>query len=125
MALTILSMPTPLSCLPFYFLKALERRQRIILDMALDDELLPEQRWPHKSARGRVRPAPVPAYDKPDFKVNLLDAACSFFCFFFPVHLMHHLSVDVATQSQARVGDQAGACACLSQARLQKMNTIV
>lgn len=49
--------------------QALERRQRIILDMALDDELLPEQRWPHKSARGRVRPTPPPPFEKPDFKV--------------------------------------------------------
>lgn len=51
--------------------QALERRQRIILDKALDDELLPEQRWPHKSARGRVRPAPPPSFtEKPDFKVG-------------------------------------------------------
>jgi hypothetical protein len=40
--------------------------------MALDDELLPEQRWPHKSARGRVRPAPPPAFtEKPGFKVRM------------------------------------------------------
>eukprot|EP00967_Tisochrysis_lutea_P029459 scaffold34463_cov20-Tisochrysis_lutea.AAC.1 len=56
-------------CLP---LLALERRQRIILDMALDEELLPEQRWPHKSARGRVRPTPPPAFtDKADLKVRM------------------------------------------------------
>ncbi|EFJ50766.1 hypothetical protein VOLCADRAFT_103831 [Volvox carteri f. nagariensis] len=34
--------------------KAQERRQRIILDMQLDAELLPETRWPFKSARGKA-----------------------------------------------------------------------
>lgn len=36
--------------------KARERRQRIVLDMALDSELLPEMRWPFMSPRGKVRP---------------------------------------------------------------------
>ena len=39
--------------------QALERRQRIILDMQLDAELLPEERWPHRMPRGRVRPSPA------------------------------------------------------------------
>ena len=39
--------------------QALERRQRIILDMQLDAELLPEERWPNRMPRGRVRPSPV------------------------------------------------------------------
>ncbi len=38
--------------------QALERRQRIILDMHLDAELLPEMRWPNRMPRGRVRPSP-------------------------------------------------------------------
>ncbi|KAG2452703.1 hypothetical protein HYH02_002935 [Chlamydomonas schloesseri] len=42
--------------------KAEERRQRIILDMQVDAELLPEMRWPYKSPRGKVRPTPMPAY---------------------------------------------------------------
>ncbi|GLC54736.1 hypothetical protein PLESTB_000900700 [Pleodorina starrii] len=42
--------------------KAQERRQRIILDMQLDSELLPETRWPHKSPRGKVRRTPPPPY---------------------------------------------------------------
>lgn len=42
--------------------KATERRQRIILDMQLDSELLPESRWPYRMPRGRVRPeVPPPA----------------------------------------------------------------
>ncbi|PNH10404.1 hypothetical protein TSOC_002848 [Tetrabaena socialis] len=42
--------------------KAEERRHRIILDMQVDAELLPEMRWPHKSPRGKVRPTPIPAF---------------------------------------------------------------
>ncbi|GIL70334.1 hypothetical protein Vretimale_3452 [Volvox reticuliferus] len=42
--------------------KAEERRRRIILDMQLDAEVLPEARWPYKSPRGKVRRTPPPAY---------------------------------------------------------------
>ncbi|GFR46503.1 hypothetical protein Agub_g8083 [Astrephomene gubernaculifera] len=42
--------------------KAEERRRRIILDMQVDAELLPESRWPFKSPRGKVRRNPPPAY---------------------------------------------------------------
>ena len=35
--------------------KALERRQKIILDMQLDAEMLPEGRWPFLMPRGRIR----------------------------------------------------------------------
>ncbi|KAG2492054.1 hypothetical protein HYH03_009552 [Edaphochlamys debaryana] len=42
--------------------KIQERRNRIILDMQVDSELLPEMRWPYKSPRGKVRPTPIPAY---------------------------------------------------------------
>ncbi|GAX73021.1 hypothetical protein CEUSTIGMA_g473.t1 [Chlamydomonas eustigma] len=51
--------------------KALERRQRIILDMQLDAELLPEMRWPHRMPRGRVRTAPGAALEPSgDFRVG-------------------------------------------------------
>jgi hypothetical protein len=40
--------------------QARERRQRVLLDIALDAELLPERRWPHLMPRGRVRPTPPP-----------------------------------------------------------------
>eukprot|EP00798_Chlamydomonas_sp_ICE-L_P014795 gene14795-20846_t len=51
--------------------KSLERRQRIILDMQLDSELLPEMRWPYTTPRGRVRPVPPPATvdNLPDYKI--------------------------------------------------------
>lgn len=49
-----------------------ERRRRIILDMKMDEELLPEGRWPYKSPRAKVRPTPPPAFDvDPDIKVHV------------------------------------------------------
>ncbi|KAG1668901.1 hypothetical protein FOA52_016070 [Chlamydomonas sp. UWO 241] len=45
--------------------KAIERRQRIILDMQLDSELLPESRWPYRMPRGRVRPEVPPLASLP------------------------------------------------------------
>lgn len=62
-------------------LQALERRQRILLDMALDAELLPEQRWPYRMPRARVRPAPPPVFDVPHLKVGTMPLPCSLvFC---------------------------------------------
>lgn len=48
--------------MPCLAMQALERRQRIILDMQLDAELLPEERWPYRMPRGRVRPSVMPAH---------------------------------------------------------------
>ncbi|KAJ9532724.1 hypothetical protein QJQ45_010810 [Haematococcus lacustris] len=50
--------------------RSLQRRQRILLEMQADEELLPESRWPFKSLRGRVQPQPPPAFTQPDHKVS-------------------------------------------------------
>ncbi|KAJ9533388.1 hypothetical protein QJQ45_026386 [Haematococcus lacustris] len=50
--------------------EALQRRQRILLEMQADEELLPESRWPFKSLRGRVQPQPPPVFTQPDHKVS-------------------------------------------------------
>ena len=63
-------MPSILSFHPAHAHSA--RRQRIVLDMQLDEELLPEMRWPNRMPRGRVRPQPPPPVidAAPDFRVG-------------------------------------------------------
>lgn len=41
--------------------RAEEKRQRIVIDKLLDDEELPEMRWPFLEARAKVQPTPPPA----------------------------------------------------------------